>query len=108
MIRCLLAPTLVLAATTALAQTPIPRVGDSCPTGTYKSGDYCKPFKSSSADGQTIIEKSGKQCPQTRLRGVAPQRDQPSGFLPWIEAETRERGEDRHDKSVPILADRRI
>ena len=54
---------LVTAATTTLAQTPIPRVGDSCPSGTYKSGDYCKPFKSSSADGQTIIEKSGKQCP---------------------------------------------
>jgi hypothetical protein len=29
----------------ALAQSPIPRQGDSCPTGTYKSGDYCTPFK---------------------------------------------------------------
>ena len=48
---------------TAFAQNPIPRVDDSRPSGTYKSGDYCKPFKSSSADGQTIIEKSGKQCP---------------------------------------------
>jgi hypothetical protein len=28
--------------TLAQAQTPIPRQGDSWPTGTYKSGDYCK------------------------------------------------------------------
>jgi hypothetical protein len=41
---------ILLSVFTATAQTPIPRVGDSCPTGTYKSGDYCKPFKSS--DGQ--------------------------------------------------------
>jgi hypothetical protein len=27
------------AATTATAQPPIPRQGDSCPTGTYKSGN---------------------------------------------------------------------
>jgi hypothetical protein len=26
---------------TATAQTPIPRVGESCPSGTYRSGDYC-------------------------------------------------------------------
>jgi len=45
----------------ALAQAPIPRQGDSCPTGTYKSGDYCKPFKSSKE--QVIIEKSGGKCP---------------------------------------------
>ena len=63
MLRYLLTFTLLLAATTTLAQTPISRVGDSCPSGTYKSGDYCKPFKSSPADGQTVIEKSGKQCP---------------------------------------------
>jgi hypothetical protein len=37
---------LLMATTTATAQTPIPRQGNSCPTGTYKSGDYCKPFKS--------------------------------------------------------------
>ena len=36
----------LLLSVTSLAQTPIPRVGDSCPTGTYISGDYCKPFKS--------------------------------------------------------------
>jgi hypothetical protein len=50
-----------LVAATALAQNPIPRVGDSCPTGTYKSGDYCKPIKSNS--DQVIIEKSGSKCP---------------------------------------------
>lgn len=47
----------------AFAQTPIPRQGDSCPTGTYRSGDYCKPLKSSSGDSQEIIVKSGKNCP---------------------------------------------
>jgi hypothetical protein len=45
----------------ALAQSPIPRQGDSCPTGTYKSGDYCKPIKSNS--DQVIIQKSGNDCP---------------------------------------------
>jgi hypothetical protein len=47
--------------TTALAQNPIPRQGSSCPTGTYKSGDYCKPIKSNS--GQVIIKRSGRKCP---------------------------------------------
>ena len=67
-------PALVIAALTFLmftsnsncmpAQIPIPRVGDSCPTGTYKSGDYCKPFKTSSTDSeQTIIQKQGSDCP---------------------------------------------
>ena len=54
---------ILIATTTALAQTPIPRVGDSCPTGTYTSGDYCKPIKSSSGDTQTIITKTGSKCP---------------------------------------------
>ena len=61
MLRIILCITLLIAATTASAQTPIPRVGDSCPTGTYKSGDYCKPFKSS--EDQVIIQKSGSDCP---------------------------------------------
>jgi hypothetical protein len=52
---------LLLATTTATAQNPIPRQGNSCPTGTYKSGDYCKPFKS--AGDQVIIQKSGSDCP---------------------------------------------
>ncbi len=38
---------ILLSALSATAQNPIPRQGSSCPTGTYKSGDYCKPFKSS-------------------------------------------------------------
>jgi hypothetical protein len=48
-------------AVAATAQTPIPRQGDSCPTGTYKSGNYCKPIKSSAE--QVIIQKSGSDCP---------------------------------------------
>jgi hypothetical protein len=52
---------ILLMAAIASAQNPIPRQGDSCPTGTYKSGDYCKPFKSNS--DQVIIQKSGKGCP---------------------------------------------
>jgi hypothetical protein len=51
----------LVATTTESAQNPIPRQGNSCPTGTYKSGDYCKPFKSNS--DQVIIEKSGSKCP---------------------------------------------
>ena len=51
----------LMATVTAASQTPIPRQGDSCPSGTYKSGDYCKPFKSS--EDQVIIQKSGKDCP---------------------------------------------
>ena len=54
------------------------------------------------------IPKSSKPRSQPRLRRVTPQRDQFSGFLPWIEAEARERGEDRYDTTVPVLADRRI
>ena len=49
--------------TTATAQNPIPRQGDSCPTGTYKSGDYCKQFPSSVERGDKIIQKSGNDCP---------------------------------------------
>ena len=45
------------------AQTPIPRQGDSCPTGTYRSGDYCKQLPSSVKRSDTIIQKSGSDCP---------------------------------------------
>jgi hypothetical protein len=51
----------LVATTTASAQNPIPRQGKSCPSGTYKSGDYCKPFKTS--DDEVIIQKSGSKCP---------------------------------------------
>jgi hypothetical protein len=60
--RLILCIALLLATTTALAQNPIPRQGNSCPTGTYKSGDYCKPFKSS--EDQVIIQKSSSDCPR--------------------------------------------
>ncbi len=53
----------LLITVSASAQTPIPRVGDSCPTGTYSSGDYCKPIKSSTGESPTIITKSGSKCP---------------------------------------------
>ena len=41
---------ILLSALTATAQTPMRRVGDSCPTGTYRSGDYCKLVNSSIYD----------------------------------------------------------
>jgi hypothetical protein len=59
--RLILCIALLLATTTALAQNPIPRQGNSCPTGTYKSGDYCKPSKSS--EDQVIIQMCGNDCP---------------------------------------------
>jgi hypothetical protein len=59
--RLILCIVLFIATTAATAQNPIPRQGNSCPTGTYKSGDHCKPFKSS--EDQVIIQKSGSDCP---------------------------------------------
>ena len=53
----------LMLASSALAQIPIPRQGDSCPSGTYKSGDYCKQFQSSTDRGDKIIQKSGSDCP---------------------------------------------
>lgn len=53
------------------AQKPISRIENSCPTGTYSSGNYCKLFKSSSGNEQTIIEKFGSDC----LTGCNPPRD---------------------------------
>ena len=55
--------TALLLAHGAMAQDPIPRVGDKCPTGTYRSGDYCKPYPSTAKKDQAIITKSGKDCP---------------------------------------------
>jgi hypothetical protein len=66
--RIILCIALLIAATAVTAQNPIPRQGNSCPTGTYKSGDYCKPFKSS--EDQVIIQKSGKDCPVGFFRSV--------------------------------------
>jgi len=61
MLRILFCTTLLLVVTTTSAQNPIPRQGNSCPTSTYKSGDHCKPFKSS--EDEDIIQKSGSKYP---------------------------------------------
>jgi len=53
---------LLAAAVSATAQTPIPRVGDSCPSGKYKSEDYCKQY-SSETDKQAIPRQTGGECP---------------------------------------------
>jgi hypothetical protein len=50
---------ILLSAVSATAQNPIPRQGNSCPTDTYRSGDYCKPTASSVETGKTVIAKSG-------------------------------------------------
>ena len=63
MLRKLLLIPIVIAASTATAQTPIPKAGDRCPVGTYPSGDYCKPSSRSIEDGETFITKSGSKCP---------------------------------------------
>jgi hypothetical protein len=54
---------ILLSATIATAQTPIPRVDDKCPIGTYRSSDYCKPFASAADKGATFIQKVGDDCP---------------------------------------------
>lgn len=61
MARLIFFVTLLVHITTATAQGPIPRVGESCPTGTYKSGDYCK--RLSSSDREALPRESGKDCP---------------------------------------------
>jgi hypothetical protein len=43
MIKALLSFVLIYS-TTVSAQTPIPRKGDSCPTGWYKSDGYCTKY----------------------------------------------------------------
>ena len=73
MLRTLIVILVTIYSMANLAQSPIPRQGDSCPTGTYKSGDYCKPIKSDS--DQVIIQKSGSDCPTgfySDLRGQSP------------------------------------
>lgn len=48
----------------ALSHDVVPKVGDSCPTGTYSSGDYCKTFGSAEKRGiQVITNPSGGKCP---------------------------------------------
>ncbi len=43
------------------ADNPIPRQGDTCPTGYYRAGDYCQPLPSST--NNPAIVKHGKDCP---------------------------------------------
>jgi len=59
--RTILPLMLCILSTIATAQTPIPRIGDDCPTGTYRAGDYCQPL--SSSDDNKAIVKQGKDCP---------------------------------------------
>jgi hypothetical protein len=55
---------LLLAPISVLASDVIPKVGSSCPTGMYASGDYCKAFKSTSEKGGKIVANpSGGKCP---------------------------------------------
>ena len=61
MIRIFL--TLMLLSVAAIAQTPIPIQGDSCPTGTFKSKEYCIPKAKSAESDENIIPKQGKHCP---------------------------------------------
>ena len=67
MYRYFLYFTLLLPLTTT-AQTPIARIGDSCPTGTYKSADYCK--RISSSDREALPRGSGLD--HTGKEGVSP------------------------------------
>ena len=53
----------LLLSTAVIAENPVPRVDGDCPTGTYRSGDYCKQSTSSQKRGENIIVKSGKDCP---------------------------------------------
>ena len=52
---------ILLIAVTATAQNPLPRQGNSCPTGTYKSRDYCK--RISSSDREALPGEKGVSCP---------------------------------------------
>ena len=46
------------------ANDVIPKVGDSCPTGSYASGDYCKAFKSSADSSTRVVgNPTGGKCP---------------------------------------------
>lgn len=49
---------LLILSSAAIAQNPVPRVGNVCPGGTYRSGDYCIP-----KSGEVVVQKSGNICP---------------------------------------------
>jgi hypothetical protein len=55
---------LIPTATSVAADDVIPKVGDRCPTGYCRSGDYCKAFSSSDdAESRVIGNPAGGKCP---------------------------------------------
>lgn len=63
MMRCLLLLTLICSFS-VVANEVIPKVGDSCPTGSYASGDYCKAFKSNADSSTRVVgNPTGGKCP---------------------------------------------
>ena len=56
---------IILAATflpdSVIAQNPIPKVGDRCPTGLYTSGNCCKAYDGS--DKEVITREEDAKCP---------------------------------------------
>jgi hypothetical protein len=56
-----------MATVTETAQKPVPRVGDFCPTGTYKSGHYCKRFNSSEREALPREKRGGAAIGLRRL-----------------------------------------
>jgi len=51
----------------AIAQSPVPQINGSCPTGTMKSGDYCIPRLLPGGGQNSYIVKSGNSCPRGYL-----------------------------------------
>jgi hypothetical protein len=48
---------------TAMAQIPVPMVGNNCPPFTSLSGDYCIPDVKTDGSTESYIVKSGSNCP---------------------------------------------
>ena len=63
MFRPLIFIVLLTLSITAIAQEPIPKIGNQCPTGYYSSGDFCKPFDHYTNKDDPVIEKVGNTCP---------------------------------------------
>ena len=55
----------VLVGNAVLAQSvPVPKIGRSCPSGTYSSGGSCVP----TANNQVYLNPSRSSCPQNWVR----------------------------------------